>query len=273
MLSWFRRMWQTHEDKTQLTGPTGFADVAPSAHGIVPPATHYPVREGTQGNIRKSQRRRAGREFIVVGLGRFGTSLARQLVSHGHDVLAIDADYQRVQQLSKDLPHVLQIDATNIDALQEIGADHFDTGLVCIGHDFESNLLATVLLRKLGVRRVITKAGTKTQREILLQVGADEVILPEHEAGARLAQRLTAANFVDYLQLSPDIGVVEMKVPESLHGQTLTQCELRRDYGLTVLAIRHDNGFQFNPPGETRLEAGDELLVVGDLAEAERLSG
>jgi trk system potassium uptake protein TrkA len=233
----------------------------------------HTLEKKAQNTRRRPPKRRSSREIVVVGLGRFGTSLARRLVEHGHDVLAIDADYQRVQQLSKDLPHVIQIDATNADALQEIGVDHFDTGVVCIGHDFESNLLATVLLRKLGVRRVITKAGTKTQREILLQIGADEVILPEHEAGARLAQRLTASGFVDYLQLSPDVGVVEMKVPEFLQGQTLSQCDLRRDYGLTVLAIRHDNGFQFNPPGETRLDAGDELLVVGNIAECERLSG
>ncbi|MDQ7029480.1 MAG: TrkA family potassium uptake protein [Ardenticatenia bacterium] len=134
--------------------------------------------------------RRQEREFIVIGLGRFGTSLAGALVQQGHDVLAVDVDYRRVQALSTELPHVVQLDATNIDALREVGADHFDTGVVCIGTNFESNLLATVLLRKLGVRRVITKARTRTQREILLQVGADEVILPEHEAGVRLARRL-----------------------------------------------------------------------------------
>lgn len=273
MLAWFRRAWHPHaqqEEQTQQEQPSDAASALPpdeqAARVVVKQTPNGPVR-------RHHHRRRHTREFVVVGLGRFGTSLARRLVEQGHDVLAIDADYQRVQQLSRDLPHIVHIDATNADALREIGVDHFDTGVVCIGHDFESNLLATVLLRKLGVRRLITKAGTKTQKEILLQVGADEVILPEHEAGARLAQRLIASGFVDYLQLSPEIGVVEMKVPEFLHGLTLTDIDLRREYGLTVLAIRHDNGFQFNPPAETRLEAGDELLVVGNMAEAERLSG
>ena len=213
------------------------------------------------------------REFLVIGLGRFGTSVANALVRDGHDVLAVDVDFRRVQELSKELPHIVQIDATNMDALREIGADHFDTSVVCIGYNFESNLLATVLLRKLGVRRVITKAGTRTQRDILLQVGADEVILPEHEAGTRLAQRISTANFVDYLQLGADLGVVEMQAPARLHGRTLADADLRGVYGLTVLAIRRAGEFRFNPPGETTIEAGDELLVLGKMHDAERLSG
>ena len=272
MLTWFRRMWQPHALEAQGIDQQQTHD-SDAAGSPEEGTARLMAKAAPNSRVRRPSRRRHSREFIIVGLGRYGTSLARRLVEQGHDVLAIDADYQRVQQLSRDLPHIVHIDATNEDALREIGVDHFDTGVVCIGHDFESNLLATVILRKLGVRRVITKAGTKTQREILLQIGADEVILPEHEAGARLAQRLIAAGFVDYLQLSPDIGVVEMKCPEFLHGLTLTDIDLRREYGLTVLAIRHDNGFQFNPPAETRLEAGDELLVVGNMAEAERLSG
>ncbi len=213
------------------------------------------------------------REFIVIGLGRFGTSLAKTLTAAGHDVLAADADYNRVQALSIELPHIVQIDATNEDALREIGADHFDTGVVCIGTDFESNLLATVLLRRLGVRRIIAKARTRTQREILQLVGADEVILPEHEAGRRLAQRLSAVNFVDYLQLSPEVSVVEMCVPGQLHGLTLAEAALPRRYGLNVLAIRREGQFHFNPSSDTRLLATDEILVAGSITGAERLSG
>lgn len=222
----------------------------------------------------QSQRgeRQRDREFIVIGLGRFGTSLAKALVKDGHDVLAVDADYTRVQSLAMELPHVVQIDATNDDAVREIGADHFDTGIVCIGTDFESNLLATVLLRRIGVRRIIAKARTRTQKEILLQVGVNEVILPEHEAGRRLAQRLSAVNVVDYLQLSPELSVVEMHVPAHLAGQTLAEADFRRRYRLTVLAIRREGHFTFNPVAETQLMVGDEILVVGNIADAQRLN-
>jgi trk system potassium uptake protein len=223
--------------------------------------------------VDRSPRRRVRHEFLVVGLGRFGTSVARALLKEGHDVLAVDVDFRRVQELSKELPHIVQIDATNLDALREIGADHFDTAVVCIGYNFESNVLATVLLRKLGLRRVITKAGTRTQRDILLQIGADEVILPEHEAGTRLAQRISTANFVDYLQLGPDLGVVEMQAPAHLHGRTLGDADLRRVYNLTVLALRRNGEFQFNPSADTPIEPGDELLVFGKMHDAEQLSG
>lgn len=241
-------------------------------HRQQPPKEEPERAEQKTSKPRPATPKRREREFIVIGLGRFGTSLARALVEQGHDVLAIDVDYRRVQALSTELPHVVQLDATNIDALREVGADHFDTGIVCIGTDFESNLLATVLLRKLGVRRVIAKARTRTQREILLQVGADEVILPEHEAGVRLARRLSAVDFVDYLELSPEFGVVEMLAPERLHGKTLAEADLRRKYGLTVLAIRHGDQLQVNPSADARIEAGDELLVVGKMSDAERLS-
>ena len=208
-----------------------------------------------------------------MGLGRFGSSVAHGLLREGHDVLALDLDMRRVQELSKELPHIIQLDATNLEALREIGAEHFDTAVVCIGYNFESNLLATVLLHKLGLRRIITKAGTRTQRDILLQVGADEVILPEHEAGTRLAQRISTTNFVDYLQLGPELGVVEMQAPEHLHGQTLGQADLRSRYNLTVLAVGRDGEFHFNPSAETMIDAGDELLVLGRMHDAERLSG
>ena len=232
--------------------------------------THEP--ENRKRLQTKRSTKQARNEFLVIGLGRFGTSVANALVREGHDVLAIDVDLRRVQELSKELPNIVQIDATNLEALREIGADHFDTAVVCIGYDFESNLLTTVLLRKLGVRRVITKAGTTMQRDILLQVGADEVVLPEHEAGTRLAQRISTGNFVDYYQLGPDLGVVEMQAPARLFGQTLAESDIRRRFQLTVLAIRRNGDIQLNPSGEMMIEANDVLLVLGKIDDAERLS-
>lgn len=202
-----------------------------------PPTQDKERRPGVRFQTHGSRDKKSN-EFVVVGLGRFGTSVARTLVGYGHNVLAIDADMDRVQDLSASMPHVIQLDATNIDALRQAGVDDFDTGLVCIGTDFESNILATVLLRQLGVKRIITKARTRTQREILLQIGADEVILPEHEAGVRLARRLAAGHFIDYLEVSNDVGVVELAAPPSLWDRSLQECEIRQRYGLTVMAVR-----------------------------------
>lgn len=210
-------------------------------------------------------------EFIIIGLGRFGTSLAMTLNAYGHDVLAIDSDKNRVQHVSQVLPHVIQLDATNIDALREVEADQFDTGVVCIGTYFEANLLATVSLRKLGVRRVITKARTTTQQDILLRVGADEVILPEHEAGVRLGRRLAAVDFVDFLELSDDKGVVEIVAPPPLVGKSLRDAAIRQEYGLAVIAIRRGDEVIISPRAEEVIQPDDILVVLGRLVNCEKL--
>lgn len=254
MLSWLRHFFA----HTPVQSPHG--------NGAEPPA----YRTG-DAHLRYRSKR-GEHEYIIIGLGRFGTSLAEALIAQGHTVLAVDSDYHRVQAVSGTIPHVMHIDATNIDALREIGADNFDTGLVCIGTDFESNLLATVLLRKLGVPRVITKARTRTQRDILIQVGADEVILPEYEAGVRLARRLGSVNFVDYLELDPNVGIIELIAPDHLEGVPLAQTDLRRKHGLTVLAIWRGDALEINPGAESCVHAGDKLLVFGRVADARQWS-
>ena len=210
-------------------------------------------------------------EFVVIGLGRFGTSVATTLVKYGKDVLAIDYDINTVQKLSTELPHVMQMDATNIDALRQAGVENFDTGLVCIGTDFEANLLATVLLQRLGVKRVITKARTQTQKEILQRVGADEVILPEHEAGVRLGRKMAAGHFVDYLEVSNDVGVVELLAPPSLWNHTLAESNLRQRYSLSVMAVRRGDDLLISPSATFRIAEHDILVVLGRIEDAEGL--
>lgn len=221
--------------------------------------------------LNRSERKK--QEFVIIGLGRFGTSVAQTLLEYGYSVLAIDHDMDRVQALSTQIPHVMQLDATNIDALRQAGVDAFDTGLVCIGTDFESNLLATVLLQRLGVKRVITKARTRTQREILLRVGADEVILPEHEAGVRLGRKLASGHFIDYIEVSKDVGVVEMMAPPNFWGKTFAEAELRQRYGLNAMAVRRGDELIVGPSAAFRMEQDDILVVIGRIQDAERLSG
>ncbi len=211
------------------------------------------------------------REFVIIGLGRFGASVAETLISYNHDVLAIDVREDRVRHLSTELPHVVQLDATNIEALRQIGAGQFETGLVCISDNFEHNLLATTLLLQLGVNRVITKARTQMQKRILKQIGVHEVILPEHEAGVHLGRRLAMSNFIDYLEIRGGISVVELKAPQYLHGRTLAECNLRQKLGLNVIAISRGEDFIPNLLADFRIEAGDILLVIGRIEDAERL--
>lgn len=215
---------------------------------------------------------RQQRGFVVIGLGRFGSSLAETLVNNGHDVLGIDADLERVQHVSKVLPNVLQLDATNADALAQVGIGDFDTGIVCISNNFEDNLLATVLLRRLGVRRVITKAATRLQKTILEEVGAHQVVMPEHEAGIHLGRRLASRHTIDaYMEIRDGMGVVEVVAPQKLCGQTLAQCNLRQKLGLNVIAVDRRGELVINPAADFLLQPGDMLLVLGQIEDVERL--
>ncbi len=211
-------------------------------------------------------------EYVVIGLGRFGTSVARTLTKYGATVLAIDRSAERVQALSTTLPHVVQLDATNVEALRQAGVDGFEVGLVCIGEDFESNLLATVLLLRLGLKRVITKARTNTQKEILLRVGAHEVVLPEHEAGVRLARRLSSGHFIDFLEVTEEAGIVELVAPDAVVGKSLVQADIRGRFGLSVLAIQRGAELFISPASDFVIERDDLLVVLGKLENAETFS-
>jgi trk system potassium uptake protein TrkA len=213
------------------------------------------------------------RQFVVVGLGRFGSSVAETLVQYGQEVLAIDSDAERVQHLSFELPHVVQLDATNADSLEHIGIGNFDTGVVAISNDFESNLLATVLLLRYGVRYVVTKARTRTQKTILESIGAHEVILPEHDAGVHWGRRLAFNHLVDYLEISKGVGIVEMVAPANICGQSLIECNLRQKHGLTVIAVHRKDEVIVSPAADFRIEGGDVLAVVGRIEDAENMSG
>jgi trk system potassium uptake protein TrkA len=163
------------------------------------------------------------------------------------------------------------LDATKAEALEHIGVSNFDTGVVAISNNFESNLLATVHLLKAGVNHVVTKAKTHTQKSILESVGANEVILPEHEAGVHWARRLAFTYLVDYLEISRGVGIIELIAPPSLCGLNLVQCNLRKQYGLTVIAVHRDENVIVSPEPDFRIETGDILAVVGQIENAEQL--
>jgi trk system potassium uptake protein TrkA len=212
-------------------------------------------------------------EFAVIGLGRFGTSVALALIESGHSVLGIDHDEQLVQQLVDDLTQAVILDATDEDALREVDIASFDTVIVAIGADFESNLLTTVSLKHLGVRHVICKAVTGRQAEILLRVGADEVVQPEHDAGRRLAEYLTAPAVLERLHLGPDYSIVEVHTPGSLARKSIRELDLRRRMDVNVLLIKRENELIVSPSADTVLLEGDLLVVLGSNKALETFGG
>lgn len=217
--------------------------------------------------------RRGRAEFAVIGLGRFGSSLALALVEAGHSVLGIDEDAMLVQRISDEITHSAILDATDEDALREVEITAFDTVIVAIGADFESNLLTTAALKSLGVRHVISKAVTSRQREILLRVGADQVVQPEHDAGRRLAEELIAPAVLERLHLGPDHSVVELRTPPSMAGKSLVELNLRRRLGVTVLLIKREDELLVSPNADTVLLDDDLLVVLGSNTALQALSG
>ncbi|MBN8655969.1 MAG: TrkA family potassium uptake protein [Anaerolineae bacterium] len=206
---------------------------------------------------------RSRSEFAVIGLGRFGSSVALTLAAQGYSVLGVDSDPRIVQKLADPLTQALVLDATDENALRAADIGTFDVAIVAIGSDFESNILATTALKAVGVRRIICKALTERQRSILLRVGADKVVLPESEAGQRLAMELVNPNLLDRLPLGAEHCVVELSVPETLSGKTIYQADLRRRFGVTTVAVKRGDEVIVAPPADLNLLKDDLLVVIG----------
>ncbi|MGH3023281.1 MAG: potassium channel family protein [Gaiellaceae bacterium] len=205
---------------------------------------------------------------MVVGLGRFGGGLAGTLVGMGHEVLGVDADPKKVQQLSGLLTHVVEADSTSEEAMRQLGASDFGTAVVAIGTDLEASILTTSVLVDLGVPRIVAKAVTEPHGRILTRIGAHRVVFPERDMGIRVGHSL-AGSILDYFQLDPGFALVETAAPKELVGKTLAEAEVRRRYGITVVCIKPEGGsFTYATP-ETVVQDGDVLVVAGETRRAE----
>jgi trk system potassium uptake protein TrkA len=176
------------------------------------------------------------KEFLVIGLGRFGGGLAETLVELGHEVLGVDSEPKLVQSYSGRLTHVVEADSTDIEALRQLGAADFGTAVVAIGTEIEASILTTAALTDLKIPRVVAKAISAPHGKILERVGADRVVFPEHDMGVRVGHSL-AGKMIDYFQLDPGFALVETTAPKEIVGKTLANAEVRRRYGITVVCV------------------------------------
>jgi trk system potassium uptake protein TrkA len=200
---------------------------------------------------------------LVIGLGRFGTAAARELMALGHEVLAVDVDEARVNEVAPDVTHAVQVDASDEAALRGIGAGDFEHAIVAISSATEPSIFATMALKNLGVRNVIAKAGTTLHGAILERVGADRVIYPEREMGARVAHAFSIPNVIDYLDVAPGFGIVRIRPPESWVGRTLRELDLPARLSLTPVALHRGANVVVNPHRDERLSAADDLILIG----------
>jgi len=200
-------------------------------------------------------------EFAIIGLSRFGGSLARRLETLGHPVLGIDLDPRLVKEIADEITETVILDATDEDALRQVDITAFQTVVVAISGNFEANALITSTLKKLGISHVISQSNTDRHREILLRIGADRVILPDEESGYQLADELSIPGMIEILHLSPDYSLIEIKPPQGLIGKGIENCEA---YGVIIVLILRGDELIINPDQSTRFLPEDILVLVGE---------
>ncbi|WP_067781635.1 potassium channel family protein [Nocardia amikacinitolerans] len=209
--------------------------------------------------------------MVVIGLGRFGSALARELVTHGSEVLAIDSNPHLVQQYSDEFTHVAVADTTDMEVLRQLGVPDFPHAVVGIGSNMEASILTTSLLADFEIPRIWAKATSRRHGQILERVGAHHVVLPEHDMGERVAHLVTG-RMIDYIEFDADYAMAKTAAPTSSIGKTLTASGLRQHYDITVVAIKH-RGAEFTyATADTVVAEGDVLIVSGRIEEVERFA-
>lgn len=203
------------------------------------------------------------KQFVVIGLGRFGSSVAKTLTDNGYDVLVIDQDNQIIQDISDSVTHAVEADATDDKALETLGIRNFDVAIVSIGDNLHANILSTLILKELGVPYVIVKAQDNLHGKVLTKVGADRVVYPERDMGERIANNLISSNVLDYLEFAPDYSVVEVMASEKMIGKTLAELGFRNKYDVNVMAIKSGQELNMTPGANDKIKEDDTLIVMG----------
>lgn len=219
----------------------------------------------------KHSNRTRAETVLVIGLGRFGTSVATSLIRMGHEVLGVDEDLGRVQETSDQLTHVLQADSTSPEALRQIGIADFKTAVIAIGSDIEASILTALAVIEAGVPTIWAKATNERHGKILKSIGVKNVVYPEARMGQMVAHILTG-KMMDFIELDNDFAMVKTRAPAELVGLTLEQAQVRQRHGVTIVGIkRPDEVFTYAQPS-TVVEQDDLLIVLGEIALVERFS-
>lgn len=203
------------------------------------------------------------KQFAVIGLGRFGSSVAKTLYSMGRQVLAIDPDEEKVRAMVQLATRAVVADATDEQVLKSLGIRNFDLVIVGIGGDIQASILITLILKELGVKHVVAKAQSELHGKVLYRVGADRVVFPERDMGFRVAQNLVSSNILEYIELSPDVSMIEIIAPSHIVGKELRQLDLRNRFNINLIALKQGNNFNITPRADDRIYEGDVLVVVG----------
>ena len=215
---------------------------------------------------------KAKKTYAVFGLGRYGTAVARELVENGMEVIAVDTDQKIINDAATYLPVCKCADVTDAEVISRLGIGSIDTVIVCMASNLEASVMTVTLCKEAGVKTVIAKCANEMQQKILLRVGADQVVFPENESGIRLAKNLLSSGFIDMLALSEDVSVVEIEVKDEWHGKNLIDLNLRKKYGVNIVAIKKGEAVNVNINPEQVLDADTTLIVIANTDQLGKLT-
>ncbi|MFJ7932992.1 potassium channel family protein [Sporosarcina sp. NPDC096371] len=207
------------------------------------------------------------KEFVVIGLGRFGGSIVRELIELDADVMAIDISSERVDEYAQIATQAVVADTTDESALKSLGIRNFGHVVVAIGDNIQASILTTLMLKEIGVEKITVKAQNDYHEKVLRKIGADQVVHPERDMGIRIANNMVSNNILDYLELSDEHSIAEIKASDKLAGATLIELNIRARYGVNIVAIKRGKQILVSPKAIEKIQREDVLIVIGSDAD------
>ncbi|QQK07520.1 potassium channel family protein [Miniphocaeibacter halophilus] len=211
------------------------------------------------------------KQFVVIGCGRFGKSLALKLSELNQEVLVIDQDEDVVNEISPSVTYAVTADVTAEGVLEDLGVQNFDVVIIGMSSNFEASVLVTATAKELGVDTVIAKVKDTLHGKIMTKIGADKVIIPEKETGLRLAHSLTKKSIIDFIEVSEEFSLMEIKAPKNWTNKMIKDLEIRNKYNLSIIAVRRNEDIIINPEADLVIGSSDVLSVVGKTSDIEEL--
>ena len=204
------------------------------------------------------------KQYLVIGCGRFGSSVAKKMCQLGNEVMVIDKDEDSINNIAELVTHTAIVDVTEERDLKSIGLGNFDVVIVAISSDVRASIMATVMAKEMGVPKVVCKAKDELQAKVLYKIGADKVVFPERDMGIRLAYNLSSENILDQINLDPEYSIMEIVTPQNWVGKTIIELNLRAKYDITVLAVKTQSGLKVMPSPNYKMQEKNILIIIGN---------
>ena len=204
------------------------------------------------------------KQYLVIGCGRFGSSVAKKMCQLGNEVMVIDKDEDSINNIAELVTHTAIVDVTEERDLKSIGLGNFDVVIVAISSDIRASKMATVMAKEMGVPKVVCKAKDELQAKVLYKIGADKVVFPERDMGIRLAYNLASENILDQINLDPEYSIMEIVTPQNWVGKTIIELNLRAKYDITVLAVKTQSGLKVMPSPNYKMQEKNILIIIGN---------